>query len=543
MQDEVQQDELNDLRALHARMRELSALRRKVGLAFYTPHRKQDLFHRAGSFRYRYVRSGNRFGKSELGGAEDSAFAYGERLWYPKDDPARSVGIPKHPTKGLIVTTDWDKSRSVFTETDGGELGKLFRMLPADAVRVKRNHSGFIDRVYVKRPIHLGGGESAIHIDTVQAFKQNAMSQESDAWDYVHIDEPIPEQMYKAIARGLVDRGGKTWFTCTPLSEVWINDMFVVNRRHAVAEGEPYIPAKDKWMITGSINDNPHNKAEDIAAFEALLSKDEIACRLHGIPLSMSGMVYKEFDPEAHVFRDTPFEWDDVNRPPLDWTIRLAIDPHPRTPHAVLFAATSPLGYTYFYDNIFDACLISELCERIIAKTKGYFVQECIIDPIANTRNPVDGKTMKDEFDRCGVFTEDATKDLSGGILKVKELLKAKITSGSAVHKRLKFGAHLERTLWEFDHYVWDGDKGKPLDKDDHMMECLYRLCLTDLPYIAPPDVDEESIRRAKRRTAITDMDFDNALDADLGSVKLDDYGLDAPSYRTRQRRKYRDAY
>lgn len=538
----VDPDELNQLRALHARMRALHSLKRGFGLAFYTPHAKQDAFHRAGRFPYRYARTGNRFGKSEMGSAEDCAFALGERLWYTKDDPARYEGIPRRPVKGVVVTTDWDKSRSVFTETEGGELGKFFRMLPAEAVRVKRNHSGFIDRIYVKRATHLGGGESAIHIDTVQAFKQNAMSQESDAWDFCHIDEPIPEGMYKGIARGLVDRQGKTWFTCTPLSEMWINDLFVSNRRMRVDEGLPLISEDEKWMMTGSMTDNPHNTEEAIKRFIALLTQDEKMCRINGLPLALAGMVYKEFDPSSHIYHETPFGWSDMDRPPKDWTIRLAIDPHPRTPHAVLFSATSPLGYTFFYDAIFDACLIPELCERIIAKTRGYYVQDSIIDPIANIRNPVDDSTMKDTFLRCGVFVEDATKDLSGGILKVKELLKKEVKSGLSRSPMLRFGNHLTRVLWEFDHYVWDGEKGKPVDKDDHMMECLYRLCLTEFPYIEPPNDTEESVLRALRKTHIRPDDLDVMLEKDLGGLGLDDLGLDKPT-KSKRKGKYNDSY
>jgi hypothetical protein len=84
-------------------------LQRNFGLCFYVPHEKQDNFHRAGAFKHRLWESGNRGGKSTGGVAEDCAWLVGERAWYQKSDPARTLGIPQHPVKGLVITTDWDK--------------------------------------------------------------------------------------------------------------------------------------------------------------------------------------------------------------------------------------------------------------------------------------------------------------------------------------------------------------------------------------------------------------------------------------------------
>ena len=47
--------------------------------------------------------TGNRFGKSTCGSAEDCAFALGARLWLPEGDPIRHLGIPGRATKGVIL--------------------------------------------------------------------------------------------------------------------------------------------------------------------------------------------------------------------------------------------------------------------------------------------------------------------------------------------------------------------------------------------------------------------------------------------------------
>lgn len=489
--------------------RKLELLRKKHeaikanGLSFYQPHAKQDLFHRAGRFKHRYARTGNRFGKSTMGAAEDASFAIGGRLWMANSDPDKTIGIPQRPTKGLVVCEDWDKATEIFTSTRG-DIGKLFQMLPSGCVDmhkgIQRNHSGAIDKIIVKRPAEYGGGESTIYFDTVKSFKQNNMSQESSDWDWFHADEPCPQKMFTAIARGLIDRNGSSWFLCTPISEIWINDMFVPSRATRVDDGLPLITESNRWMITGETAENPTLSQDAIDDFSKLLSPEEKDCRLRGIPLALSGLVYKEFSDSKHVLTSIPTGWTDFDSPPLDYTIRYSIDPHARTPHAVLFTATAPTEEVFYWHEIFDQCPISELAARIKARVENRFVALAMIDPIAYIPSPIDGKTWADEFMENLVFLQKAPKDLTHGIQAVKAALRQT--------KKYFFSPLLRRTRWEFDHYIWDQEKDKPKDVDDHMMENLYRLIISDHCYIKPPSDDDWDVKD------ITDKElFDGAFD------------------------------
>ena len=306
--------------ALEKRRRELE---RQNALHFYQPHPKQQDFHAHAYKRYRYARTGNRFGKSEMGAAEDVSFALGYRPWVPKGDPLRTLGIPPHATKGIIVTVDWDKSREVFTEREGENLGKLFKYIPNSALgQPTKNHSGAIDRIPIK---HISGGWSVIHLDTIKSYKQDPKSMESSVWDWAHIDEPCPEGQWKGIARGLVDRGGRGWFTCTPLEEPWIDEAFVPDLS-ADRDAATTFETKDRWMMTGSIYDNPYNTKENINSFLEWLSTDEIECRINGLPTSFAGLVYKEFDWNIHVRTLPPVGWTSWLTPPKNFCIRFAID-------------------------------------------------------------------------------------------------------------------------------------------------------------------------------------------------------------------------
>jgi hypothetical protein len=50
----------------------------------------------------------------------------------------------------------------------------------------------------------------------------------------------------------------------------------------------------------------------------------------------------------------------------------------------------------------------------------------------------------------------------------------------------------LVRFLMEIEGYMWDKDTQKPMDKDDHMMENLYRLMLLNTQWTEVEDGEED---------------------------------------------------
>ena len=454
-------------------------LKRKNGLAYYVPHRKQALFHSLGDFKFRYLRTGNRFGKSDCGAAEDCAFALGERMWLPKTDPLRYAGIPQHSVKLLLICTNWSKADEIFTNrSEGTSQGKLFKFLPQESiVDVENDHGGHTCKITVRS---IWGGLSTISLDTVASFQQNPLKAESSDWDAVHVDEPIPRDMWVGVSRGLQDRNGKAWFTCTPLTEPWINDLFHATKRDKLSQEEPNVHGHYVTLL-GRSSDNPYTNEEGRAIFNAGLTAAELAARSEGIPLEQTGMVYDEFDDDKHVFSTTPADWTDVNHPPKNYTIRFALDPHPSTPHAMLFAATSPTGRVYLFNEIFDPCDAEQLARQFHEVTDGYFVAGGIADPSAYILAPNTKRSMADDLMEHGVFFEKGPKDPSRGILAVRTAL--------ARPGYINVAHNLKEFLYEIDRYVWDPKRpNRARDKDDHMMENFYRLVLTDLSFIPQED-------------------------------------------------------
>lgn len=451
-------------------------LHKDFGLAFYRPWAKQDAFHSAIA-QFRMMRMGNRGGKSTGGCAEDLAWMLGERPWYKTkftiynrdgtiyrvhdgydDHPLVRQGIPQRPTKQLIITTDWDKVNEIWTGQEGARPGKFWQMVPKGYVkRTRRNHSGAIELIE-------GNNGSVLRFDTVESFKKNPQGSESSDWDRIHIDEPCPEGQWKASARGLIDRRGSADFTLTPLSEFWINDMFFP-RQDTVGRASC-------WAINASTTENPYLSLEAIEEYKKSLTPDEIQCRIHGLPLELSGLVYKAFSYNTHVLSTVPLGWKNFNTPPDDYIIYYSIDPHPQTNHAVLFLAMSPTGQAFIFAELWiDERSIARLSGEVLRVLRQYEVARGEADPIAWIPHPVTERTMADEFMLNGLVLSKAAKDKTFGILNMQAQLAKK--------DYIYVAPNLNRFLFEINRYCYSKEN-IPVDKDDHMMECMYRIFLNE---------------------------------------------------------------
>ena len=499
-----------------AMRRRVKSLKQSYGLQFYRPHAKQDKFHSNGDKTGRYCRFGNRTGKTVCGAGEDVAWCVGGRLFYresfdvidgnrnvvrrhvgAKDHPLVTKGIPTHPVKGLLVCSDWDKAKEIFTNRSGSyeNWGDLFQLIPAESLgKPHVSRGGHIDQIPIKRLREFGGGESLLYIDTVESYKHAKLSQESSDWDFIHYDEPPPQEMFVANKRGLTDRHGKFWVNATAIYEAWVNDEFAPPSGRALVE----VPLEglsfnktatggSRYIVSASIYDNPYISAEGVEEYASSLNRDEKECRLHGLPMSMAGLIYKEFMYDLHVLCDVPTGWKDYHLPPNDYTIRIWWDYHTRLPQAVLFFATDPKGRVFVYDELYSENLIDPVAKSVVEKTKGYFVADTEIDPFAVIPHPVTKESIVDELMKYDLFFDPSTKDLSTGINKTRQRLGERETVNGITVPTIFFSPNLTETLFEFSHYIYDLKKQEPKDENNHMMENLYRAILNGLVYVEPP--------------------------------------------------------
>lgn len=453
-------------------------------LYFFKPFPKQLSFLRNADAKRRVVFAGNRFGKTFLGSAEDCSWALGYRPFFPEGHPLRYFGIPEHGVRILLIVEDWDKAEELYTGdgSKGKTKGYLFNLLPEMNIEsVSRNQRGVVDAIFVESMVHGFKRRSSIHVDTVSSYMRNAMSQESSHWDAIHVDEPIPQGMWNATSRGLVDRNGSAWWLLTPLKHPWMYNMAT----DAEKAGD-----KNWHVIHGSMDDNPTLTEEAKELYFANLTGVEADCRRRGIPLSKGNLVLSSFDENRHIWPaaelgNTPAGWADPYTPPRDYTIAVAIDTHPQTPTAVLFAAVAPTGQIFFFREYW----VADAENRISATAKmilepRFKLSYVLLEPAAFLEDPETRRSFADIFEEHGMEVQRGSKQRTYAIQQTNALF------GS--NRKVFFMPHMKRSLNEL--RTWYFDKAdKPLDKDDHFMECLGRLVLYDELKYHRPTSDERS--------------------------------------------------
>jgi len=327
---------------------------------------------------------------------------------------------------------------------------------------------------------------------TLEIMSNNQESDLHEGWsgDLIVYDEPPRRDIRVANARGLIDRNGRELFCMTLLKEAWVHQE-IINAR--MEDGKPDTSV---YNINGDIFSNVGFgiTQEGVEQFMKTLTEDEKSARIYGKPSYLSGLVYPQFKRNIHLV-----ERFDI---PLDWLVDIAIDIHPREKQAILFIATDPREDRYVFREIFehgDGNFVGEQVVRVVARDK-LRVNRIIVDPLAKGDKNMTNTTF-DKIDGVlqahGMVLDLATKDKQSGIIEVKKHLKGPNNKPS-----MFFFDDLRRTIWEIEGYMYDEEKQKPLDKDDHMMENLYRLCLLDTKWYPMDAFDDDYMDHSAQRTS-----------------------------------------
>lgn len=491
--------------------------RRNNKLAYFRCHgNKQLAFIQNADKKRRAIFAGNRFGKTTIASVEDCSYLLGCRPFFPTNDPLHRLGIPREEVKGLVIAEDWDKVHELFTNPgmNGQGEGRIFEFLPKLNIKgFTKNQNGVIDSISVINNIYGEPRISTVHFDTVKSYKNNPRSHESSYWDFIHVDEPIPEDMWKAVSRGLIDHNGSAWFTLTPLSEPWIYHMFTEN-----------LDDPNYWSCQATMDDNPLLTEEAKQMFLSQLDPVELDCRRRGIPLAFGNLVLSTYDESTHLWevskKGVPHGWQDAYTPPRSYCCAYAIDTHPQTPTAVLFVAIAPTGDIFFYDELWIGGVrkdrMSEVAKEInIRKDKVRMVYE-LCEPAAWVEDPETGRCFADVFYDYGLEVQKASKQRTYAIQQSRILF-----------------AQQERKVWVMDHCTvlrkelkrWSFAKdNRPEDKDDHMCECLGRLVVHD-NFFYHPETDYSAGPVTLRNNS---LEYDLSLIAEGNQVLglKDFYGL-----------------
>jgi hypothetical protein len=386
--------------------------------------------------------------------------------WYPESQRFNGA------IKGRIIAKDFQKGV--------GEVIIPFLEEWLDESLVKKKYRNPIG-IAVKWTLKNGS------VFDILSHEQNTEQFEGWKGHVAWFDEPPPRDKYIATLRGLVDFRGRNWLTLTPLTQPWIYDEIYTNT-----------DKERVHCVTVDMRDNPHLPEDAIAEFEKSLTEEEKEARLHGRFLHLSGLVYKEFNPNVHIIDDFPI-------PPL-WTRYFAIDPHERTPTAVMWLAVDPKGNKYIYDELWLANMDLRAISYAIQAQEGEDKPRVrLIDPHNDKDNLIQGGfNVRKELMKYGIFCERANSDTQLGKSRIrKDLMVTYNNFTKQVQPTLRVLRRCTQTIYEFQHYLWDdykrnkeehGIKDQVRKKDDHFMDCLRYIYNFDPRFFTIEDDEEEEI-------------------------------------------------
>lgn len=146
-----------------------------------------------------------------------------------------------------------------------------------------------------------------------KSYEQALKNQEGGRWDFIGLDEPPPEKVFKALFRGCIDEGGELWVTATPLKGMWMQDVLI---KPAQDPKSDLFETVDYFRV--DMHDNcrecngGHLPHKAIMTYLATLTEEERAARQKGIFLEQTGLTYGFVREDTHVVPNmevVPFEW------------------------------------------------------------------------------------------------------------------------------------------------------------------------------------------------------------------------------------------
>ena len=157
-------------------------------------------------------------------------------------------------------------------------------------------------------------------------------------------------------------------------------------------------------------------------------------------------------------------------------------------PAAVLLAAQDPDdGTLYFYREYYKTNqVISQVGAAIKDMIKDIpqgMLSMPLIDPSANKRNNINARTYKQQMQiEHDLVFKDANNRLEDGISKTRDMM---------YNGKVKFFRSLKNTITEGCEYRYPNESERksnrnlgdiPVDKDNHLMDCLRYIC-QEVPY------------------------------------------------------------
>ena len=354
------------------------------------------------------------------------------------------------------------------------------------------------------------------------------------ARDVIYFDEEGPYSYWLENRMRTISTKGRMLYGATAINGVTWTEEHIFDRAN---ESDSNV-----YAIEMTSYDNPINTKAMIDEIKAECRDEvDVQIRIYGKRVLRGGGVYTMAREEA--------PWVLPRFPlPEEGTLIMAIDPHPKIEHAVLWIWVDydggiPLendmktpelngdkpnmfevGELFRHGDIPElAHMISEYEDEILGRRHDL----CICDPAAWVEDQTKiQRPMAELLEDEGILPIKGSKKKAGGILKVKEVLSVADIFGikEITHPRLMAFDDLKRLLWERKNYRWKNRRGKgsedlsepqePVDRDDHMMENERRIVEYVLDYPAEIiEIKDKPPRMVNYKGNPIDIDFDEDSD------------------------------
>jgi hypothetical protein len=397
----------------------------------------------------------------------------------------------KVPIKALLVCTDFENHVNKVIEP------KIIEWFPPHELAratITRNQGKAIKQIKFQNG----------SIIDILSHDQDPMIFESSDTDFALFDEPPPHQIFKAVWRGLTDRGGEAMIAGTPIVSPWM-----IQEYKKWQGGNQ--DGLSRHFILGKTEDNAKNLGDGdielgrkrIAEFAAMLSPEEKEARLNGQPLELQGLVFKSWNRSVHMVK--PFDW------PHDWPIIESIDPHPRKPAGCSWIGLAPNGAKILLSSGYLEGDVVELGDEILRFRESLSIKDgkkpriirTLIDNASNA--PLTGRSIQGQVrDRVsyreeleaiigprgagGPRIEAPPKNVSGKIDSLRAWLTVREREGRTRPDFYVMDVpDNEDFLNEIEGYVWAkfknrdraGFKDQPIKKDDDILDSVLQVALT----------------------------------------------------------------
>ena len=397
---------------------------------------------------------------------------------------------------------------------------KMWSLVPKAEIRYGKFS---IINGFTNRKLLLNNGSIA----TFKSYDQARESFQGDDVDGILNDEEPPFDIFQEQKMRLIDRDGEMLISMTSLKGITelieniYEDHDVIESKYAPLLGKhlPRVAEKNGiYFFFLWSEENKYINQKRLAQEAKLMPRDEILCRIYGVPVNLSGRIYTLFSKLVHI---TTLE----EMPEGKYTLFHILDPHDRKPFAMIWIAVHITGRAYVVDEYpnkpfteidYDDKTYSDYAAIIKAKEahlKDYFgaVQRRIIDPnfgnttikLAERQGGQSTTTPKKRLQKLGLKFKDGIDALEAGHLAVREWLYYDTADNGEiiVQPKLFFCDNCTNSILGMSRYSRkdpttpsgdEKDKVGPLEKWKDFPDAIRYGVMSGLKYIHPVETKDD---------------------------------------------------